>query len=116
MYSLRNRVYLIGRLGQDPEVKNLDGGKTLAKLSIATTEVYKDVDGKKVEDTQWHNLVAWGPKAKIIEKNLKKGNEVAIEGKLIHRNYEDKDGKKKYVSEVVVDEFLMLGPKTVSKK
>jgi single-strand DNA-binding protein len=111
MNSLRNRVYLIGNLGMDPDVRKLDDGKVLAKMSLATNGSYKDSDGNKVKDTQWHNLIAWGSTAKQIEKFLKKGSEVAIEGKLLHRNYEDKDGKKKYVTEVIVDEFLVLGPR-----
>ncbi|NLI25739.1 MAG: single-stranded DNA-binding protein [Bacteroidales bacterium] len=111
MNSLRNRVYLIGRLGSDPEIKQLNGGKTLARFSLATNENYTDADGKKVKETQWHNLVAWGTTAKTAEKYLKKGSEIAIEGKLIHRNYEDKGGNKRYVTEVQVNEFLMLGGK-----
>jgi single-strand DNA-binding protein len=111
MNSLRNRVYLIGRLGSDPEIKQLNGGKTLAKFSLATNENYTDAEGKKVKETQWHNLVAWGSTAKTAEKYLKKGSEIAIEGKLIHRNYEDKGGNKKFITEVQVNEFLMLGGK-----
>ncbi len=111
MKNLRNKVQLIGNLGKDPEVKQLDSGKTLAKLSIATSENYKNAEGEKVTDTQWHNLVAWGKTAQIAEQYLKKGNRIAIEGKLINRSYEDKEGVKRYVTEVLVNEILMLGTK-----
>ena len=95
MKNLRNKVQLIGNLGKDPEVKQLESGKILAKLSLATSENYKNADGEKVTDTQWHNLVAWGKTAQIAEKYLKKGNKIAIEGKLINRSYEDKEGIKR---------------------
>lgn len=111
MKNLRNKVQLIGNLGKDPEVKQLDSGKILAKLSLATSENYKNADGEKVTDTQWHNLVAWGKTAQIAEQYLKKGNKIAIEGKLINRSYEDKEGIKRYVTEVLVNEILMLGTK-----
>ena len=111
MNNLKNKVQLIGHLGMNPEIKNLDSGKKLAKFSIATNESYKNAKGEKVEDTQWHNLVAWGKTAEIIEKFLQKGNEVAIEGKIINRNYDDKDGNKRYVTEILVNELLMLGSK-----
>jgi single-strand DNA-binding protein len=98
----------IGNLGNDPEIKKLDGGKTLAKFSMATKETYKDKDGNKVDETTWHNLVAWGKTAEIIEKYLKKGDETAIEGRLCNRSYEDKEGNKRYAHEIVVNELLML--------
>jgi len=109
MSTLKNKVQLIGHVGNDPEIKSFDGGKKLAKLSIATNESYKNEKGEKVEETQWHNLVAWGKTADIIEKYVVKGKEIAIEGKLAHRSYEDKNGEKRYVTEVVIDELLMLG-------
>ena len=111
MLNLKNRVQLIGNLGMDPEVKHLESGKTMAKISIATNDTYKNQKGEKVTDTQWHNLVAWGKTAEIAEKYLKKGSEVAVEGKLTSRSYEDKEGTKKYITEVVVNEILMLGSK-----
>ncbi len=111
MRNLRNKVQLIGNLGKDPEVKQLDSGKTLEKLSLATSEKYKNANGEKVTDTQWHNLVAWGKTAQIAEQYLKKGNRIAVEGKLINRSYEDKEGVKRYVTEVLVNEILMLGSK-----
>ena len=111
MNTLRNKVQLIGNLGQNPEVKELDGGKKVAKFSLATNETYRNKAGEKVTDTQWHNLVAWGKNADIIEKYLKKGSEVAIEGKLLNRNYTDKEGVKRYVTEIQVSDLLMLGGK-----
>ena len=95
----------------DPEVKSLDGGKKLAKMSIATNEIYKNANGEKVTETQWHNLIAWGKTAEIVEKFLKKGSEIAIEGKLLNRNYTDKEGIKRYVTEIEVSEVLMLDSK-----
>jgi len=109
MNAMKNTVQLIGNVGNDPEIKTFDGGKKLAKLAIATNESYKNEKGEKVEETQWHNLVAWGKTAEIIEKYVVKGKEIAIEGKLTHRSYEDKNGEKRYVTEVVIDEVLLLG-------
>ncbi len=111
MNALRNKVQLIGNLGNDPEVISLDSGKKLAKFSIATNESYKNAQGEKVTDTQWHNVIAWNKTAEIVEKYLSKGNEVAVEGKLTSRSYEDKEGVKKYITEIVVNELLMLGGK-----
>ena len=109
MSTLRNKVQLIGNLGNNPEIITLDSGKKLAKFSIATNESYKNASGEKVTDTQWHNIVAWNKTAEIIEKYLEKGSEVAVEGKLTSRSYETKEGEKRYVTEVVVNELLMLG-------
>lgn len=111
MSTLRNKVQLIGNLGNDPEVITLDSGKKLAKFNIATNETYKNKEGERVTDTQWHNVVAWGKTADIIESYITKGKEVAIEGKLTSRSYEDKEGQKRYITEVVCDEILMLGTK-----
>ena len=111
MNTLRNKVQLIGNLGNSPEIITLDSGKKLAKFSLATNESYKNAEGEKITNTDWHNVIAWGKTAKIIEKYLEKGNEIAIEGKLTSRSYEDKDGNKKYITEVVVNELLMLGNK-----
>ncbi len=108
---MRNKVTLIGNLGQNPEVKELNGGNKLAKFSIATNETYRNKEGEKVTDTQWHNLIAWGKTAEIVGKYLKKGSEVAVEGKLLNRNYTDKEGVKRYVTEIQVSELLMLGGK-----
>ena len=109
MYALKNKVQLIGNLGSAPEVKTTESGKKLARFSVATNESYRNANGEKVTETTWHNLVAWGKVADIAEKYLNKGSEVAIEGKLINRSYTDKDGNKKYITEVQVNELLMLG-------
>jgi len=111
MSTLRNKVQLIGNVGNEPEITNLESGKKVAKFSIATNESYKDSKGEKVTNTQWHNIVAWGKIAEIVEKYVGKGKEVALEGKLTSRSYETKDGEKRYVTEVVVDEILLLGIK-----
>ncbi len=109
MSNLRNNVQLIGNVGNAPEIVNLESGKKIAKLSIATNENYKNSNGNKVTDTQWHNLVAWGKTAEIVEKYVSKGKEIAVQGKLTSRSYEDKEGTKRYVTEVVVNEVLLLG-------
>lgn len=111
MNALRNKVQLIGNLGNNPEVIALDSGKKLAKFTIATNEVYRNAKGEKITETQWHHLVAWNKTAEIVEKYLTKGSEVAVEGKLTSRSYEDKEGVKKYITEIVVNELLMLGGK-----
>ncbi|WP_183577013.1 single-stranded DNA-binding protein [Mucilaginibacter sp. X5P1] len=108
MNTLKNSVRLVGNLGMDPEVKSFDNNRKLARLSIATNESYKNDKGEKVTETQWHHLVLWGAQAKLAEDYLKKGDEVAIEGKLANRNYTDKDGVKRYVTEIVVNEFLKM--------
>jgi single-strand DNA-binding protein len=108
MNTLKNRVTLIGNLGQDPDVKNLEGGKKLVKFTLATNDSYKNAEGQKVEETTWHNLVAWNGLADIAGKYLKKGHQVAIEGRIVYRNYEDKKGVTKYFTEIVVNELLML--------
>ncbi|MDP9231022.1 MAG: single-stranded DNA-binding protein [Bacteroidota bacterium] len=114
MYTLKNKVQLIGNLGNKPEVKNTESGKKLARFSVATNENYRNAKGEKVTETQWHSLVAWGKVAEIVEKYLNKGIEVAIEGKLINRSYADKAGDKKFITEVQVNEILILSPKAVS--
>lgn len=111
MNTLRNRVQLIGNLGKSPEIIELASGSKLAKFSIATNDVYKNNEGEKVVDTQWHQVIAWNKTAEIAEKYLDKGKEVAIEGKLTNRSYESTDGVKKYVTEITVHELLMLGSK-----
>lgn len=109
MYTLKNSVRLVGNLGMDPEIKTFDVNKKLAKVALATNESYKNDKGEKITETQWHNLILWGAQANLAEQYLKKGDEVAIEGKLSNRSYVDKDGNKRYVSEVVVNEFLKVG-------
>jgi single-strand DNA-binding protein len=107
MNNLRNNVQLIGFAGMNPEVKNLENGKKVAKVSMATNEVYRKASGERVAETQWHNLVAWGKTAEIAEKFLKKGCEVAVTGKLVNRTFTDKSGTKRQVTEIVVSELLI---------
>jgi single-strand DNA-binding protein len=107
MNNLRNHVQLMGRLGQDPEIINLDSGKKLAKFSLATNDYFTSAKGEKVENTDWHNIVAWGKTADIIENHVSKGQEVLIGGKLTTRSYETKDGDKRYITEVVCNNIVM---------
>jgi len=109
MSTLKNKVQLIGNLGNQPEVITLESGKKLAKFTMATNESYKNAQGEKITDTQWHNIIAWGNTAQIIEQYVNKGEELAIEGKLTSRSYDDKDGNKRYITEIVVNELLMFG-------
>lgn len=111
MYALKNKVQLIGNLGNNPEIRTTENGKKMARFSVATNELYRSAKGEKVTETQWHNLIAWGKVADIAEQYLSKGSEVAIEGKLINRNYTDKEGNKRFITEVQVNEILMLGDK-----
>lgn len=109
MSTLRNSVQLIGHVGNEPEIVNLESGKKLAKFSIATNENYRNAKGEKITNTQWHNIIAWGKTAELVENYVPKGKEVGIEGKLTTRSYEDKDGNKRYITEVVCNELLLLG-------
>jgi len=109
MNNLRNRVQLIGNLGQDPEIKTLESGKKVVHFTLATNDGYKNNDGQKVEETTWHNIVAWNGLAEIAVKYLKKGKEVAVDGRLVYRSYEDKKGVTKYITEIVLNEMLLLG-------
>ena len=113
-----NKVILLGNLGKDPEVRRLDDGRGVANFSLATSETYKNKAGEKVTNTEWHNIVLWSPLADIAESYLKKGSQVYIEGKISNRSYEDKDGVKKYISEVVGREITLLGraPEPQSQK
>ncbi|MDW3208663.1 MAG: single-stranded DNA-binding protein [Reichenbachiella sp.] len=104
-----NKVILLGNLGKDPEVRHLENGRAVANFSIATSETYKNKQGEKVTNTEWHNVVLWTPLAEIAEKYLNKGNQVYIEGKLTSRSYEDKEGVTKYITEVVGREMTLLG-------
>jgi len=106
---MQNRVQLIGNTGNDPVIKTLDSGKKVANLSIATKGFYKNDKGERVEQTEWHPVVAWGKTAEIIEKFVAKGKQIGIEGKLTHRSYEDKNGEKRYITEVVANEVLLFG-------
>ncbi|MDN3665224.1 single-stranded DNA-binding protein [Algibacter miyuki] len=109
MNALRNKVQLIGRLGQDPEIVNFTDGNKMAKFSLATDDSYKDKNGNKVERAYWHNIVVRGGLVSVVENYVTKGKEIAIEGKLTNRSYNDKDGTKRYVTEIVCNELLMLG-------
>lgn len=106
-----NKVILVGNLGKDPEVRYLEGGVAVAHFSIATSETYKDKTGNKVESTEWHNIVMWRGLAEVAEKHLKKGMQVYIEGKLRTRSWEDKEGHKRYTTEILADNMVMLGRK-----
>ena len=112
MTTLSNSVHLIGRLGIDPKTFEFDSGKMKTTFSLATSDYYKDEKGERVQETQWHNIVAWGKTAKIASDYLNKGKEIALEGKLTNRSYEDKDGNKKYITEVVANQILILDKKS----
>ncbi|MBN8694658.1 MAG: single-stranded DNA-binding protein [Bacteroidetes bacterium] len=111
MNAIKNKVQLIGNLGSAPEVKDLDNGNKVARFSLATSEYYVNKKGEKVNETQWHNIVIWGKLADIAGRYLQKGSQVVIEGKLSNRNYTDKEGAKKYFTEIVANEMLMLDKK-----
>jgi len=111
MYALKTKVQLNGNLGNGPEIRTFDGGRKMARFSVATNESYRNADGERITETQWHNLIAWGKLADIAERFLEKGKEVAIEGKLINRSYQDREGNKRYVTEIQVNELLLLGSK-----
>ncbi len=108
MNTLRNKVQLIGRLGQDPEIINFEDGNKMAKFSLATDDSYKDKKGEKVERTYWHNIIVKGGLVKVVENYITKGKEIALEGKLTNRSWEDKEGKKHYTTEILCNELLML--------
>ncbi len=110
MTSLKNNVQLIGRLGNDPEVRTFDSGKKMATFSLATNDIYFNNEGEKIEDTQWHNIVVWGKKVDVVDSYLKKGNEIAMNGKINNRSYE-KEGEKKYITEINMNELHMMGGK-----
>lgn len=109
MNALKNKVQLIGHVGQEPEIKTFEGGKKLANITLATNENYTNNKGEKVEQTEWHRITAWGKLADLIDKYVIKGKEIAIEGKLTYRSYDDKDGNKRYITEIVATELLLLG-------
>lgn len=116
MNTLINKVQLIGHLGTDVEIKRFDSGNIKASFRMATTEIYKDAQGNKKEDTQWHNIIAWGKLAEILEKYTSKGSELMIEGKIAYRNYETKEGEKRYITEIEVRDLRLMGsPKNSSE-
>jgi single-strand DNA-binding protein len=110
-----NKCILIGNLGKDPESKNLESGNTVTTFSLATSESYKDKQGNKVDQTEWHNIVLWGKLAEIASKYLKKGSSIYLEGKIRTRSWDDKDGNKKYTTEIIGESFTMLGKKEGEK-
>ncbi|HLP56574.1 MAG TPA: single-stranded DNA-binding protein [Fluviicola sp.] len=114
MNTLRNKVSLIGRLGREPEITKFQSGTQVAKMSIATREPYKDKNGEWIENTQWHNVVAWGKQVENVEKLLKKGTEVIVEGRLVNKTYETKAGEKRFSTEIEMNGFLVLTPKAVN--
>ncbi len=114
MYALKNKVQLIGNVGNAVEVKNTESGKKLVKFSIATNESYRNSKGEKITETTWHNVIAWGKVAEIAEKFLQKGTEIAVEGKLTNKSYTDKDGNKKNIYEVQINELLLLSSKALA--
>lgn len=116
MNTLRNKVSLIGRLGAQPELVTLDSGRTLARFSLATNENYKNKEGAWQENTQWHNITAWGKTAELMSKLLNKGQEVVVEGKLVNSSYETKEGEKRFSTAIEVNEFLLLTPKAENEK
>lgn len=111
MNALRNKVMLIGNIGTSPEVKETSGGKKVARFSLATNDRYRNNKGEQVEDTQWHNIVIWGKLADVVEKYCNKGNEIALEGKITSRSWEDQSGTRRYMTEILVNDLLLLGKK-----
>ncbi len=108
MKRLKNSVQLIGNLGNDPVVKTLESGKTLASFSLATSQYYNNKAGDKVQDTQWHNVIAWGRKAELVKQHLSKGSEIALEGKLVYRSYQNENGENQYVTEIKLNEMALM--------
>ncbi len=113
MRNLRNTVQLIGNVGNAPELKTFESGTKMAKFSIATNESFTNAKGEKIDDTQWHNIIAWGKLAETVAKHFNKGTRIAIEGKLTTRSWEAKDGSKRYITEIVMNEFMFVGGKKV---
>ena len=109
MSTIKNSVKLVGNVGAEPSITNLDNGKKVARLSLATNETFKNSKGEKQTETNWHTLIAWGKAAEIVQKYVTKGKEIAIDGKLTSRSYENKEGEKRNVTEVIVQEILLLG-------
>ncbi|MCB0496822.1 MAG: single-stranded DNA-binding protein [Cyclobacteriaceae bacterium] len=114
MKNLSNNVQLIGNLGKEPQIKEFESGKLMATFSIATTDYYTNHQGQRVNDTQWHQVVAWGKKAELVRDYVAKGNRIAISGKLVHRSYTDKDNQVRYITEILVNDLMLLTPKAES--
>ena len=109
MSSLKNRVILIGRLGRDPETKTIDNGKKVTHFTLATDDSYKNAEGQRISEATWHNITAWNGLADIADRFLKKGREVAVEGRIVYRSYEDKKGITKNTTEIVLNDLVLLG-------
>jgi single-strand DNA-binding protein len=109
MYAIKNKVQLIGNLGQEPDIRTTETGKKVARFSIATNDMYRNSRGERIRETLWHTVIAWGKLAEIAEKYLTKGREVAVAGKLVHREYTDKNGIRRFITEIVLNELVMLG-------
>jgi single-strand DNA-binding protein len=109
MSSLKNRVILIGRLGQDPQTKTIDSGKKVTHFTLATDDSYKNAEGQRISEATWHNITAWNGLADVADRFLKKGREVAVEGRIVYRSYEDKQGVTKNTTEIVLDDLVLLG-------
>lgn len=109
MYAIKNKVQLIGNLGQEPDIRTTETGKKVARFSVATNDIYRNSRGERIRETLWHTVIAWGRLAEIAEKYLTKGREVAVAGKLVHREYTDKNGIKRFITEIVLNELVMLG-------
>lgn len=107
-----NKAILIGRLGKDPDLRYTPAGKAVASFSLATSERWSGQDGEKKEATTWHNIVAWGRQAEVLKEYMHKGSQIYIEGRISNRSYDDKEGNKKYISEVVVQNFQFLDSKS----
>ena len=109
MSSLKNRVILIGRLGRDPETKTIENGKKVTHFTLATDDSFKNAEGQRISEATWHNIIAWNGLADVADRFLKKGKQVAVEGRIVYRTYEDKKGVTKYTTEIVLDDLVLLG-------
>ena len=116
MKTLKNRVQLIGRLGKNPEIRELKNGQHVARFSLATTETFRNADGEKKQDVQWHNVVAWNKLAEIAANYLAKGAEVAVDGQIKYKVFDDNDGNTRYYTEIVVNELLMMNKSQVENR
>lgn len=116
MFTLKNSVNLIGHLGQDPVITHFGDNRSLARFSVATNESYKDKNNQWVDNTSWHNVIAWGKTAELCERLLKKGAHIALEGKLVHDSYETKEGEKRFKTEISLREFMVINKGKTSEK
>lgn len=116
MTTMKNKVQLVGHVGQDPEVRSVGEGRQMLRLSLATNERFRASEGEWKEDTQWHPVVAWGRQAERLAAQVRKGSGLIIEGRLVHRGYEAKDGSKRFSTEVIITDYQLLAPKTGQKE